>query len=205
MTGRSHPPAPWRLHGRAIVIPASVRAPGRPHGHPVIGVGGPRTVGGLLLADYGPRSTLAYHELLGIGGFMRAGPLPAAWITHAHVDDPASREGGRAIWGIPKEDAVFQWHATSGGTAVKVSAGGTEIVSVTVAARPRRLRIPVAAPFVGRDGSRRSWVLGFLCAAPVSVRVRVPAGSPLDSLQPAFSRTALVGDVDLRVGRPARD
>lgn len=205
MTGRSHPPAPWRLHGRAILIPALVRAPGRPTAHPVIGVGGARTIGGLLLAAYGPRSTLAYHELLGIGGMVRAGPLPAAWITHAHVDDLASREGGRAIWGIAKEDAVFDWHETPGGTAVSVSAGGIELVSMTVAARRRRIRAPVAAPFVGRDRTRRSWVLGWLCGAPVSVRVHVPAGSPLGSLEPAFSRTALVGDVELRVGRPARD
>lgn len=202
MTVSPYPPAPWRLLGRAILVSALVRAPA-PAGRPaVVRTPGGRTLGGLLLAAYGPDSTLDYHELLGVGGLVWTGLMPAAWITHAHVDDAASIAGGRGIWGIPKAPATFRWEDTAAGEQVTVSLTDREVVSIRVSARPRSASLPVAAPFVGLDGTRRAWVRGRLRGAPVSARVRLPSHSPLAPLAPVFSRTAVVGEVALRIGSP---
>lgn len=161
-----------------------------------------RTVGGLLLADYGPGSTLAYRELLGVGGLIWSARLPAAWITHALVDDAASIAGGRAVWGIPKVQAAFGWEESAGGGQVTVSLAERPVVSVSFAARPRALPLPVAAPFAGRDGRQRAWAVGLLRGAPVRARVRIPPESPLASLAAVFSSTAVIGGVSLRIGGP---
>ena len=155
-----------------------------------------------MIADYGPGSTIVYHELLGVGGVAWSGVTPAAWITHAHVDDDASIAGGRAIWGIPKRDGDFQWVRTRSGEQLSVSLAGRGVVTVSVATRPRAATLRVTAPFVGRDGGKRAWAAGRLRGAPVSVRVQVPADSPLRELEPVFSSTAVAGDVALRIGAP---
>lgn len=173
--------------------------PGRPA---VLRTAAGRSLGGLLLAAYGPGSTLAYHELLGVGGVVGGAVPPAAWISHAYVDDSASVAGGRGVWGIAKEAAAFTWRQSAGGDEVTVALAGREILSVTVATRPRSAPVIVAAPFAGRDGSRRAWALGRLRGAPVSARVGLPPDSPLASLAPVFSRTAVAGDVFLRITAP---
>ena len=197
-----YPPPPWRLHGRALLIPALVSPPRAPEGATSLREPGGRTLGGLLLASYGPRSTLAYHELLGVGGVVLNGIVPAAWITHAHVDDATSITGGRAIWGIPKRDADFDWVTTPTGEQVTVSVAGREVVSVSVSRRPRAALIPVAAPFAGRGAGGHAWAAGRLRGTPVSARVRLPPESPLAPLSPLFARTAVVGGVALRIGAP---
>jgi hypothetical protein len=74
------PPAPWRLHGELILIPAPL--------------------GAVMLADY-QGGTLAYHELI----VFRPGPR----VAHIYVDSPESMRGGREIWKLPKELAEFTW------------------------------------------------------------------------------------------------
>jgi hypothetical protein len=179
-----------------------VRPPDAGSGVPLLRTRAGRTPGGLLLAHYGPGSTLAYHELLGIGGLTRLGGLPAAWITHACVDDAASIAGGRAVWGIPKVHADFRWEEASGGGRVSVSLAGDAVVSATFAARSRSRSLPLAARFIGRDGRAPAWAVGILRATPVRASVRIPPESPLAALAPVFSNTAVVGDVTLRVGAP---
>ena len=202
LDGVPYPPPPWRLHGRAILIPALVTTPPAPEGQRVLRTRGGRSLGGLLLADYDSRSSLVYHELLGVGGLVRNGVIPAAWITHAHVDDPASVAGGRTIWGIPKRDGDFRWIGTATEDEVTVSTAGSEVVTVRVGRRPRAARLLIAAPFAGRHGIRRAWVAGRFHGTPVSARVDVPPESWLAALSPVFARTAVVGEVALRIGPP---
>jgi hypothetical protein len=77
------PPAPWRLHGELILIPAPL--------------------GAVLLADY-QGGTLAYHELIVF--------RPGARVARICVDSPESMRGGRALWKLPKELAEFSWSRT---------------------------------------------------------------------------------------------
>jgi hypothetical protein len=80
----AYPPAPWRLHGELILIPARW--------------------GGIMLADYAG-GTLAYHELIVF--------RPGFAVSHIYVDSPESMRGGRAIWKLPKELAEFTWSRTA--------------------------------------------------------------------------------------------
>ena len=199
----AHPPAPWRLVGSAVIVPALAwRGSGAATGTGA--AKGGRTLGGFLVGAYDGRSTLAYHELLGVHGFEWSSLLPAARITAAHVDDDASVAGGRAIWGIPKRRATFKWIPSPCGVEVVIS--DADGVLATIAAdtrRPGRL-IPVLGRFVGVDG-RPAWVRGTLRGAPARVRVTVALAGPLAGAGLAWSPMGLVGEVDLRVGAPRRD
>jgi hypothetical protein len=75
-----HPPAPWRLHGELIIIPARW--------------------GGAMLANYAG-GTLAYHELIVF--------RPGLVVSEIYVDSPESMRGGREIWKLPKELAEFTY------------------------------------------------------------------------------------------------
>jgi hypothetical protein len=61
---------------------------------------------GTAWVDYQPGGDLSYHELL-CAVLTRARWRPRVTITHIWVDSEASRDGGRALWGIPKELASF--------------------------------------------------------------------------------------------------
>ena len=80
----THPPAPWRLRGQALVIPRGATS-------------------GLFLATY-TGETLAYHELIVF--------RPGLVVSHIYVDDEQSLSGGHEIWGLPKELATFEYTRT---------------------------------------------------------------------------------------------
>lgn len=196
-----HPPAPWRLVGRAILLPALMEAGSAPRR---LRAPGGRSLGGLLLGAYDARSTLAYHELLGVGSIEWRTWTPAARITVAAVDDDSSLAGGRAIWGIPKRLATFDWDESGQRADVTVTDATGELLAVSARARPRARSVPLLAPFAGVDGAACAWVRGWLRGAPARMSVRVPPGSPLAALRPVFSPTGVLGDVWLRVGAPRR-
>lgn len=198
---RAHPPAPWRLFGRALLLPALAGASVPATASSAVRGSRRRSPGGLLLAAYDSRSTLAYHELLGVGGVRWRGG-PAARIAFARVDDDSSVSGGREIWGIPKLPATFEWDETERGLRASVTDGSGHVVGVRAAARPRALPVPVLAPFVGADGTGPAWVSGVLRATPVSVRVEVPGSSALAELRLEFASVGFLGDVALRVSAP---
>ncbi|WP_284453864.1 acetoacetate decarboxylase family protein [Streptomyces sp. MRC013] len=106
----SHPPPPWRLHG--TLHAALWRVPGRrlphwplPAGVDALRFGRWRAVV-TFWVDYRPGGTLAYRELL-VALAVRCGGSPGACAVEAWVDDPRSLVGGRVLWGIPKDPAVF--------------------------------------------------------------------------------------------------
>uniref|UniRef100_B8HM81 Acetoacetate decarboxylase n=1 Tax=Cyanothece sp. (strain PCC 7425 / ATCC 29141) TaxID=395961 RepID=B8HM81_CYAP4 len=118
----TYPSPPWTLRGsawlclhwlevervRALIPPAL----------DILQFGG-KTLGGVYLARYGEGSALSYHELIVVAGLVQPGgtvghkhPLAiGSWISHIYVDLPDSVAGGREIWGLPKELAVFDWSA----------------------------------------------------------------------------------------------
>jgi acetoacetate decarboxylase len=203
----AHPPAPWELRGSAALIPvpvraAAARAAGVPSGARLLTAGG-WTLGGLLVADYDATATLPYHELVVFSGLAAVHARPAAVVSHIYVDLQASLEGGRAIWGLPKELA----HFSVAGDRIEVSrADGTPLVRLRVQRRPRHGRIPLWAPVVGTLDGRavRTGALGRLRASPATADVEVPAASPFAGLGLSGRRLAVAGD-QLDLPFPAPD
>jgi acetoacetate decarboxylase len=109
----TYPPAPWNLYGNALqslhlvdlerakaLVPADLE---------IISVLPGKTLGGLYLSAYDASSTLSYHELIVVAALVRHKKTIGFWISHIYVDHPDSVEGGRNIWGLPKEMADFTW------------------------------------------------------------------------------------------------
>lgn len=104
----TYPPTPWRLRGWMYLslwgvppehlpdLPVTRAGPVRP-----IRVAG-RAVVAVAWARYAPGGVLAYRELL-TAVAARIGRRPAVTLAGIWVDDPHSRAGARAQWGIPKE------------------------------------------------------------------------------------------------------
>src|SRR3712207_8892789 len=103
----TYPPAPWRIGGPALIVPALVPlATARAHvpeDVEVVAVAPGRTAGGFLLARYEGPSTLHYGELLVFSALTRVRGSLGIWVSHAYVDSPASLAGGRRVWGGPKD------------------------------------------------------------------------------------------------------
>ena len=103
------PPEPWHLRGWFCVgvflvpleaLPDAVLREVPPGARP-LGLFG-RAVVGVSAVTYVPGGVLDYDELLVALPVVRGGRL---WITipQIWVTSPASRDGGRALWGIPKQ------------------------------------------------------------------------------------------------------
>jgi acetoacetate decarboxylase len=93
------PSPPWDLRGQAWLSVFWVAPPGRTPATHVVG-----------FVSYEAGGALSYSELLVA---RRHGGLRRLTIDQIWVDSRASLEGGRALWGIPKEPAEFH-HDTSG-------------------------------------------------------------------------------------------
>lgn len=121
-----YPPEPWDLRGQlhASVFLVPLRAVPRdevpPDWRPVRL--GPLAVVGAAWVSYEPGGVLSYRELMATV-LARRGLRVAPSIARIWVDSEASRDGGRALWGIPKELAEFEFHgadftATEDGHAI---------------------------------------------------------------------------------------
>jgi hypothetical protein len=145
----SYPPSPWSLRGRMHVsvwaLPlADVPAlPPALHGTVRVLRLGRRAFIGTAWVDYQPGGDLNYHELLA-AVLTRAGWRPRVTITHIWVDSVASRDGGRELWGIPKDLADI---TLADGGAASATTGEGPIASATL---PRGNGVPPRLPAVFR-------------------------------------------------------
>jgi acetoacetate decarboxylase len=202
----SYPPAPWRIAGPAAIVPVLIPlATARAHVPPdvaVVGVAPGRTAGGLLIARYEPGSTLRYGELLVFPALTRVRGALGMWISHAYVDSPASLEGGRRMWGVPKDLATFAWR--DGGVAI-THEDGTPLLDVAWAQPRRTVPLPALTPSNGTTGGddRRAFRgRGTLRMAPARMNVDVPPQRPFASLGLGGRRLALAGHADFRLRAP---
>jgi hypothetical protein len=116
--------------------------------------------------DYRPPGVLVYRELL-MARPVRAGATPAVRITDIWVDSESSRDGGRALWAIPKELATF----TVDGDTWSMSVDGAPVASASFH-RGRRVPMPLPARFRASQPREGSVVL-----TPVRGRARVTLAS----------------------------
>lgn len=113
----SYPQPPWTLKGDAfqtlqLLDVARVR-PLIPSELNIISVLPGKTVGGVYLSKYGSASVLEYSELIIVAGFLSYKGKFGGWISHIYVDNADSVDGGREVWGLPKELAQFTWTENS--------------------------------------------------------------------------------------------
>lgn len=150
----TYPPEPWYLGGSLLVslfrvpvsaLPAS-SAPLSARGHAVVGV---------AFARYGPGGVLSYDELLVATPTLHRG-RPRVTIPQIWVDSPESLEGGRALWGIPKQIAVFRRAGTTDAASVSMSTDAGPVAGLR--SRVGRALVPgmrqLPLPIVQRDDGR---------------------------------------------------
>ncbi|MGI5214705.1 acetoacetate decarboxylase family protein [Plantactinospora sp. CA-290183] len=163
----SYPPEPWHLRGQMYVSVWSVPRRDLP---PLPGelarVVRPVTLGGRGLIGtawvvYEPGGVLHYRELL-CAVLVRDGARPRVSITGIWVDSPTSRDGGRELWGIPKELAALE----IGGTADRDGAGELAASAGTGSGPIARAVVRAGRRLPGR------WPLRFSVAQLLGARVR---------------------------------
>ncbi|MDT9595187.1 acetoacetate decarboxylase family protein [Nocardioides zeae] len=213
----AYPPQPWDLTGRGWVSSWSLspraRLPQLPAGVAPLG-----RLALTMFVSYAPPGQMTYAELLA-GVLVRDRAQVGLAITDIWVDSPASRAGGRELWGVPKDLAEFDLDGAAGPTASEgllcARADGRTLATAAFTASrapgvPLPLRLPAAivqtVPVgpVDAPGARTRWT-------PISARARAlrpararwssPADGPLGWLADARSRASiLVEDFDLRFG-----
>jgi hypothetical protein len=112
MTG--YPPEPWQLRGQAHVsthlVPLSDVPVDLPPGCRPIRIGRFGIVG-TAWVSYEPGGVLSYREFMATL-LVRRGWRIMPTIVRIWVDSETSRDGGRALWGIPKDLASFEFDGT---------------------------------------------------------------------------------------------
>jgi acetoacetate decarboxylase len=179
----AYPPAPWVLRGQANFHLLAVRTrslPPVPAGFTPLRVGG----FGLVVAgwvDYQGGSILRCGELLAAVAGRWAGGLSAT-VTHMWVDSPASRAGGRELWGYPKELASFELAIDPSGRARACDPDGVELARGTFAALVTSpWRVSIRGGTVQPLDGRLTAVRAAFRARPALGRgsIAAPPGSPL--------------------------
>jgi hypothetical protein len=210
-----YPPEPWHLRGQMYLsvflvpmravppLPEVLGASARP-----LSFGGRAAIGAAWV-DYQPGGVLHYRELLSAVLTHERG-RPRVSITDIWVDSVASRDGGRRLWGIPKELADFTLDADDDLVdATAATPSGAPIGSALVRLK-RRLpgRFPLGftvAQALG-DQVRRTPVRGRSGFRTTSAAWRPDPNGPLAYLagrRPVLSLA--VTDFWLVFGRSAKD
>ncbi|MBD1924465.1 acetoacetate decarboxylase family protein [Microcoleus sp. FACHB-831] len=129
-----YPQAPWTLQGFSIqtvhLLDVEKARPLIPPEFEIISVWPGKTLGGVYISSYVAGSVLQYNELIVVPGMVSYAGKFGAWVSHIYVDSAASVEGGRKIWGLPKELAEFSW--THGDRSrVNVTQGDKQLCSIS--------------------------------------------------------------------------
>ncbi len=142
-----------------------------------------RTVATAFLGDYGPGSTLEYHELGINPALVHVGGVPAVWNHTLVVDSEPARIGG-ALVGAPKLLLPFDWEERKRGGRVEGRCTVGDPDRPLVHVRYRQGLLPVPSPPM-RAATLRDELL--LVSTQhmrgrqrlAKIRFDVPAGSPI--------------------------
>ena len=194
------PSPPWDMQGQMWLTLFRSR-----------GLGAERPAGlyGVALVDYQPGSVLTYGELLVARPHRVRSERDKGrhvTVTDIWVDSQESLEGGRALWAIPKDLAVFDWSA--GGTRAGVDAtvslpthspatsGPGQVIASAEFSAPRLLlpRVPFSgSTWQERDGSSVvARLTGSSRTFPVRGRWTFDADGPLAWLRQARPLASVV-------------
>lgn len=184
----AYPQAPWTLQGYSIqtlhlLDVAKVRSL-VPSELEIISVLPGKTLGGIYAAFYGLGSTLTYSELIVVSAITRYAGKFGTWVSHIYVDNADSIEGGREIWGLPKELAQFKWELGKH-SGVSVHQGDQLLCRISYDWQLPQWRQQLSLPSFSTLGSN---LLSFegkgeigLCLL-IGAKVQVPAQSPFSTL-----------------------
>lgn len=107
----SYPPEPWdllgQLHASAFLVPLADVPVDLPPGCRPVRLGRFGIVG-TAWVSYEPGGVLSYREVMATL-LVRRGRRVLPTIVRIWVDSEQSRDGGRALWGIPKDLATFDF------------------------------------------------------------------------------------------------
>ncbi|QNN54318.1 acetoacetate decarboxylase family protein [Nocardioides mesophilus] len=133
----SFPSPPWRMRAEMWLSLFRVPAAGR--------ADRPAGLYGAAFADYRAGSPLTYRELL-VARLLEPRRRRLR-ITDIWVDSPASRDGGRSLWAIPKELGDLSLAERRTGpvvrTALALSVEGRPVASARFRALPGAALLPV--------------------------------------------------------------
>lgn len=182
-----YPPAPWQLQGFSLqalhLLDADRVRPQIPAELKIVSVWPGKTLGGVYVACYQAGSTLVYSELIVLGALVYGAGQVGGWISQIYVDHPDSIAGGREIWGLPKQEAQFDWELGSN-LSVQVKQADRLLCSLSsqrqFAGWPQSLKAPVFSQLNHR-------LVSFTGAAQfklhfANVRLQVPPESELSYL-----------------------
>src|SRR5690349_7682073 len=131
MQANMYPRQSWDLRGQlhlsCFAVPRSALAPLPAQLAAVVRPVpfGRRALVGAAWVRYEPGGVLHYRELLS-AVLVHEGLRPGVSITEIWVDSVPSRDGGRALWGIPKDLADIELRASPGGDLVAAASTGPE-------------------------------------------------------------------------------
>ncbi|MET7302441.1 acetoacetate decarboxylase family protein [Embleya sp. NPDC005575] len=173
-----HPPEPWELRGRLhlslFAVPRRRLSIAPPSGTKPVVIAGRHLIGAAWVV-YEPGGVLAYRELL-VVLLVREGPRLRAHIGDIWVDDAVARDGGRALWGIPKDMARIDIRQDPHG---RVNARAETTHRIARAEFTPRLRIPGRWSLAGR-------IVQTLDGRPKTSRARVRTALRLASARWEF-------------------
>ncbi|MFI1921429.1 acetoacetate decarboxylase family protein [Streptomyces sp. NPDC020377] len=182
-----YPDEPWHLAGQMYLslwrVPRAELPPVPPGTRPLT-VGGRGLVGAAWVV-YENDSVLHYNELLR-AVLVRDGARPRVCITDIWVDSETSLAGGRALWGIPKEMAIFEVQRSDGMSCAAKTGRGTL----------------AAGRFTERGGLPGRWPLAFGLAQTLDGRIRTSRVRGSAALR--LSRAEWTAPADSRLGALGR-
>jgi hypothetical protein len=217
-----YPSPPWKLQGQLYgsiwAVPARLfRAELPPEFKAVINLGRVGVFAGFV--DYQPGSTLSYHELIAGVVIQRRGKL-RYWfnVTHMYVDSVPSMQGGREVWGVPKQLANFDYQFARNNRDLKAIARDAD---GRVLARgnfksliklPSKLVLPVPFPDLQMLHNRPyySWGTFWSALEICQSGMDIPEDSPLAALGIVGRRPFVhFGGLDFRIllkaAKPVKD
>ena len=175
------------LVGAAYLAPVDLVRPLVPEEFEIVPVLPGRTLATVFVADYGPGSTLEYHEFGLQPALVRFRGVTAAWNSLLLVDSPASVRGGRT----PRlRQAVGRLRLARGGRAGRPGLGRVRRAARGPRGRPHPLP-PGAGAAAGRAGAGRH------AAGRHGARLLEPPAGPLPLVHGRRSSPRQGGPADI--------